>query len=55
LTYCYFSLLGHGVDETDQPFIRDIVRAAARTNYRFSSLVLGIVKSAPFQKRRAES
>jgi hypothetical protein len=47
--------LGHGVDETDQPFIRDILKDAARTNYRFSSLVLGIVKSAPFQKRRAES
>jgi mono/diheme cytochrome c family protein len=51
LTYA----LGHGVDHTDQPFIRAILKDAARSNYRFSSLIVGIVKSAPFQKRRAES
>jgi Protein of unknown function (DUF1585) len=31
--------------------VRSIVRDAAKQNYRFSSLILGIVKSAPFQKR----
>ena len=51
LTYA----LGHGVDHNDQPFIRAILKDASRTNYTFSSLVLGIVKSAPFQKRRSES
>jgi hypothetical protein len=33
------------------PVVRSIAREAARNNYRFSSLVLGIVKSAPFQMR----
>jgi hypothetical protein len=37
------------------PFVRAIVKDAARSGYRFSSLVLGIVKSAPFQSRRSES
>ena len=32
-----------------------IMKDAARTNYRFSSLVLGIAKSLPFQQRRSES
>ena len=30
-----------------------IVRDTARDNYRFSALVLGIVRSAPFQMRKA--
>jgi hypothetical protein len=51
LTYA----LGRGVAHYDMPFVRSILRDSARTNYRFSSLVLGIVKSAPFQMRRAES
>ena len=33
------------------PAVRSIVRDAARDKYRFSSLVLGVVKSAPFQMR----
>ena len=45
LTYA----LGRGVDYQDMPVVRDIVRQAARDDYRFSSLVLGIVTSAPFQ------
>jgi hypothetical protein len=45
--------LGHKVEYYDLPFVRSIVREAARTDYRFSSLVLGIVKSAPFQMRSA--
>jgi hypothetical protein len=47
--------LGHGVSYTDMPYIRAIVRDAARGNYRFSSIVLGIAKSLPFQQRRSES
>jgi hypothetical protein len=35
------------------PAVRQIVRDTARDNYRFSSIVLGIVKSAPFQMRKA--
>ena len=31
------------------PLIRSIVRDAERNNYKFSSLVLGVVKSEPFQ------
>ncbi|HXH25290.1 MAG TPA: DUF1592 domain-containing protein, partial [Vicinamibacterales bacterium] len=45
--------LGHKVEHHDMPFVRSIVREAARTDYRFSSLVLGIVRSVPFQKRSA--
>jgi predicted GTPase len=33
------------------PTVRAIVRDAASQDYRFSSLVLGIVNSTPFQKR----
>jgi hypothetical protein len=43
--------LGRGVDYFDMPIIRSIVKDSARNNYRFSSLVLGIVKSGPFQMR----
>lgn len=35
----------------DLPVVRGIVRQATRTDYRFSSLVLGIVDSVPFQMR----
>lgn len=41
--------LGRGVEYYDMPVVRTIVRDAAKNNNRFSSLVLGIVKSAPFQ------
>jgi hypothetical protein len=50
LTYA----LGHGLEHHDMPYVRGILKEAARTEYRFSSLVLGIVKSVPFQMRRAE-
>jgi len=43
--------LGRGIEYYDMPVIRSIVRDASRNNYRFSSIVLGIVKSAPFQMR----
>ena len=47
LTYA----LGRGVDYHDMPTVRAIVRDAGRSRYRFSSLVLGIVRSTPFQMR----
>jgi hypothetical protein len=46
--------LGRGVEYYDAPAVRTIVRSAAKDGYRFSSLILGIVKSAPFQMRRAD-
>jgi hypothetical protein len=49
LTYA----LGRGVEVYDAPAVRGIVRQAAMENYRFSSLVLGIAGSTPFQMRRS--
>ena len=45
--------LGRGVDYYDAPTIRRIARDLARDDYRWSSLVLGIVGSDAFQMRRA--
>jgi cytochrome c551/c552 len=47
LTYA----LGRAVDYNDMPTVRSIVRDASKNDDRFSSLVLGIAKSAPFQTR----
>ena len=47
--------LGRGVEYYDLPSIRRIARGAAPQDYRWSSIILGIVKSAPFQMRRSES
>jgi hypothetical protein len=47
LTYA----LGRGVGPEDMPGVRRILRDAAANDYRFSSLVLGIVRSVPFQMR----
>ena len=41
--------IGRGAEHFDMPLVRSIVRDAAPTNYRFSSLVLGVVKSRQFQ------
>jgi hypothetical protein len=49
LTYA----VGRGPIAADMPVARSIVRGARGNNYRFSSLVLGIVHSAPFQMRAA--
>ena len=46
--------LGRGVGHHDRPAVRAIVREAAENEYPFSSLVLGITKSVPFQMRRSE-
>jgi mono/diheme cytochrome c family protein len=43
--------LGRGVDHHDMPAVRAIVRRAAHDDYRFSSLVLGVVESVPFLMR----
>jgi hypothetical protein len=46
--------LGRGVEPFDAPAIRKIVRDARAADYRFSSLVLGIATSIPFQMRTSE-
>jgi hypothetical protein len=43
--------LGRGVEYFDMPVVRSIVRTAEQEDYRFSSIVLGIVTSEPFQMR----
>jgi mono/diheme cytochrome c family protein len=45
--------LGRGLDYYDMPAVRSIVRDAAQSNYRFSAIVIGIVRSTPFQMRAA--
>jgi hypothetical protein len=45
--------LGRSVEYFDMPTVRKIVRDSAKDNYKFSSIVLGIVKSIPFQAQRA--
>jgi cytochrome c551/c552 len=42
---------GRGLKYYDMPVVRSIRRDAARDDYRFSSIVLGIVKSPPFQMK----
>ena len=46
--------LGRVVDYRDMPFVRATAREAERNNNHMSSFILGIVKSTPFQMRRAE-
>jgi Protein of unknown function (DUF1592)/Protein of unknown function (DUF1588)/Protein of unknown function (DUF1585)/Protein of unknown function (DUF1587)/Protein of unknown function (DUF1595) len=43
--------LGRGVEYEDMPVIRSIVRDANKDNDRFVSILMGIIKSAPFQMR----
>jgi hypothetical protein len=50
LTYA----LGRGLEYYDMPVVRRVVREAARTDYRFSTLVMGVVTSTPFQMRKAQ-
>jgi Protein of unknown function (DUF1592)/Protein of unknown function (DUF1588)/Protein of unknown function (DUF1585)/Protein of unknown function (DUF1587)/Protein of unknown function (DUF1595)/Cytochrome C oxidase, cbb3-type, subunit III len=45
--------LGRGVEYYDAPATRAIVRGARPQNYRMSSLILGVVKSPPFQMRKS--
>jgi hypothetical protein len=45
--------LGRSVDYFDMPTVRKIVRDSAKDNYKFSSIVMGIVRSTAFQSQRA--
>ena len=47
--------LGRGPEYYDRPTVRAITRAAASDNYRWSSIIVGIVQSTPFRMRRSES
>ena len=47
--------LGRGLEYHDAPTVRGIVRDASDANYRFTDIVLGIVKSPPFNMRRTAS
>ena len=49
LTYA----LGRGVENYDAPAVRKIIQEAAPSDYRWSSIIMGIVKSVPFQMRRS--
>jgi hypothetical protein len=51
LTYA----LGRGLEYYDKCALDEITARAAKNDYRFSELVLGVVKSAPFQKRRGDT
>ena len=50
LTYA----LGRGLEYYDMPAVRTIVRDGRSKNFRFSSIVLGIVRSTPFQMKEAK-
>ena len=49
LTYA----LGRGVESHDAPAVRRIIQEAAPSDYRWSSIIMGIVRSVPFQMRRS--
>jgi len=51
LTYA----LGRGLEYYDQPTVRQIVRKIASDDYVWSSLILEVIKSTPFQNRRVSS
>jgi hypothetical protein len=45
--------LGRGLEYYDAPAVRRVAREAADSDYRWSAIILGIVKSVPFQMKRA--
>ncbi len=51
LTYA----LGRRLEYYDQPTVREIVTNSAAENYAWSSIIIGVVESIPFQYRRASS
>jgi hypothetical protein len=51
LTYA----LGRGLEFYDKCALDEISKGMARKGYRFSSLILEVVKSVPFQQRRGEA
>jgi hypothetical protein len=46
--------LGRSLEYYDMPSVRSIVRTAAEDDYRWSSIILGVIESTPFQMRRTE-
>ena len=46
--------LGRGIEYYDAPAIRTIVKDAAASDYKLSDLILGVVKSTPFEMRRSQ-
>jgi mono/diheme cytochrome c family protein len=51
LTYA----MGRGIEHYDMAAVRKIVRDARATNYRFSSIVLGVARSVPFQMKEVSA
>jgi len=43
--------LGRGIEPSDMPVIRAVVRKSALDNYRLAGIIQGIIDSAPFQMR----
>ena len=51
LTYA----LGRGVESADAPAVREVTKRTAQNDYRFSSIIVGVVQSRPFRMRRSQS
>jgi hypothetical protein len=51
LTYA----VGRGMETQDMPMVRAITRASKAKNYRFSSLVMGVIESKAFQMNMKSS
>jgi hypothetical protein len=47
--------IGRNVQYFDEPAVRSIMKEGARDNDTFASLVMGVVKSVPFQMREAQA
>jgi hypothetical protein len=47
--------VGRGVEYYDRPAVRAILRDAAARDYKWSAIIIGVVRSTPFQMRRTES
>ena len=46
--------LGRGLEPTDEGTVKEIVKNLSTNDYRFSSMIMGIVESQAFQRRRGE-
>ena len=46
--------LGRGLEYYDRTAVGQIAQGLAKNKYKFSSLILGVIRSAPFQMRRGE-
>jgi hypothetical protein len=54
-TKLFIYALGRSVDHRDMPMVREVVRRAAKRDYRFSELIQGIAQSRAFQFRQVPS